>query len=279
MRRSLRRHACCGSVGAMLLLLAGPAHASTILFSNFGPGNTFQTSTATSWADGSAADSSNAVSLVNSSPSAFRLDDFRFADNWFAGTNMLLVGFWGGSTDLNTATLLESFTFTAAALQAPQIFTAISLLHPLIEPGGTYFITQSVPGAPATTWGWQWNNQGQTGFFAKFDGGAWFAEGVETPVFDVSGTLVTPASVPEPATLALVGCGLALVAYQRRRALRGRRVCRAIRAAAFFTSVQSSRQAVRRVFVAFVVSACSATRSEECCRESRLVACPAWPPP
>jgi hypothetical protein len=181
----------------------GNGGSATTLFSNFGPGDTYQGSTGTAWAVGDGGNGSNAVSFVNPSTTAVELREFRFAANWFSGINTLNVGFWGGSTDLNSATLLESFTFSANAFRVPQIFTAVSSVRPLLLPGQTYFITLSVPGAPTTIWGWQWNDQGQNGFLARFGTDPWFAETVVTPVFDVSGpeectTNVTRESQADP---------------------------------------------------------------------------------
>jgi hypothetical protein len=169
----------------------GNSGSATTLFSNFGPGDSYQSSTGTAWAMGNSDDASNAVSFVYSGAAPVELGQFRFAANWFSGTNILNVGFWGGSTDLNSATLLESFTFSANAFRVPQIFTAVSKVRPVLLPGKTYFITQSVPDAPNTVWGWQWNDQGQNGFLARFGTGFWFAETVVTPVFDISGPAAT----------------------------------------------------------------------------------------
>jgi hypothetical protein len=171
----------------------GNGGSATTLFSNFGPGDSYQSSTGTAWAMGNNEDASNAVSFVYSGATPVELGQFRFAANWFSGTNIVNVGFWGGSTDLNSATLLESFTFSANAFRVPQIFRAVSSVRPVLLPGNTYFITLSVPDAPGTVWGWQWNNQSQNGFLARFGTGSWFAESVVTPVFDVSGPL---AAIP-----------------------------------------------------------------------------------
>jgi hypothetical protein len=201
----------------LLGLLAIPARADFIA-GNFGPGSSYQTGTGNSWSVGDGTSSSVAVQFVNTTSTTYALTEFRFAANYFAGTNLLTVGFYGGSTDLNTATLLESFTFTAPDQFTDHIYTATSSLHPLITPGGTYFIAASVSGAPATNWGWQWNNQGQNdGWWARFGSAPWFAEtGAVAPVFDVSGT----ATVPEPATLTLAVIGGVLaggVGWVRRR--------------------------------------------------------------
>src|SRR5439155_26879021 len=145
-----------------------------------GPGGSFQTSTATAWATtGGASGFSNAAGFTISGTQTYRLAQFRFAANWFAGTNSVNVGFYVGS-DLNTATLLESFTFSANAQATAQLFTAVSTVRPFLIPGNTYFIALSV--GASTTWGWQWNDQGRNGgWIARSGIGAWFARTFTSP--------------------------------------------------------------------------------------------------
>src|SRR2546422_752350 len=129
---------------------------------------------------------SDAVAFAISGTQLYHLTQFRFAANWFAGTNSINVGLYVES-DLNTASLLESFTFSANAQATAQLFTAVSVKKPTLIPGNTYFIALSVD--PSTTWGWQWNDQGQTGgWFARSGTGAWIAESATTPAFEVSAT-------------------------------------------------------------------------------------------
>src|SRR5713101_6261193 len=119
------------------------ANRTSAVAGNLGPGGSFQTSTGTAWATGGPSNFSNAVGFTISGTQALRLTRFRFAAHWFAGTNSMNVGFYVGS-DLNTATLLESFTFSASAQFAAQLFTAVSTVRPLLLPGNTYFIALSV---------------------------------------------------------------------------------------------------------------------------------------
>ncbi|TMJ02757.1 MAG: carboxypeptidase regulatory-like domain-containing protein, partial [Bacillati bacterium ANGP1] len=196
----LRRFFALVAVAVIVGLSAPPARADVVLASDFGPGDTFQTSTGTAWAIGGSQSASAAVAFTIPPGQTYQLTQFRFAANWFAGANTLSVGFFVGS-DLNTATLVESFTFSASAFQTPQLFTAVSVVRPLLLPGNTYFIALSVPGAPATQWGWQWNIVGAAGYFARFGSGAWFAEtAATTPAFDVSGVPVTGSAVGQVTT-------------------------------------------------------------------------------
>jgi hypothetical protein len=114
-----------------------PVKADTIA-GNFGePGDTYQTSTGTAWEIGGPINESRQCLSLSPWASRTSLLSSALADNWFAGTNSLPVGIYSGS-DPTTATLFESFTLVASALQTAQIFTETSVLHPLLVGGQTY---------------------------------------------------------------------------------------------------------------------------------------------
>lgn len=207
--------------GVLILIPFHFLNATTIA-SNLGPGNSFQTGTVNSWATGDGGNSSNAVSFTIPSGQEYLLSQVLVADNWFAGSDPLGVGIYSGSNP-NSATLLESFSIpTSATTQfASTLFTLNSVLHPLLTPG-SYLIEETIPACGVAssctdTWGWQWNDQLQTGFFAKFDAGSWFTESgttETTPAFAVLGT-----AVPEPAATTFLGlAALAALVWLRRRA-------------------------------------------------------------
>jgi hypothetical protein len=203
-----------------LMASAGKAGATTLLAGNLGPGNSYQTGTGNSWADGGPDNTSNAVSFTTTSGQDFTLDSIQFADNWFVGIDTLHIGFLQGS-DLNSAMLLESFTVSAPTMFNSYLYTVNSVSNPLILAGNTYFITQFVTDpSGATTWGWQVNDQGQTGYFAQIGTAGWFAETGDTPAFAVYGSPVAPPPVPEPSSIVLFGTGLASAAVQLRRRLK-----------------------------------------------------------
>jgi len=207
------RHFCW--IGASLVAVAmsaGSARADLIA-GNFGPGDSFKGNSWTVGVDGS--NYALAMPFTNSTGKAYVLDQFRFAANHFSGANQLLVDFYGGSSDLNGASVLESFTFTSPDAFA-HVFTATSLVHPLILPGETYFIVLSEPPTPEARWGWQWNNQGHNGgYLVRIDSGSWSTDILDTPVFDVSGSVPAVAGVPEPSSLLLATLGLLSVITAR----------------------------------------------------------------
>jgi hypothetical protein len=195
-------------------------YADTIS-SNLGAG--FQTGTVNSWANGDGSNSANAVVFVVPSGQNYLLTQILVADNWFAGSSPLTVSISAGS-DPNIATLLESFTIpTSGVIQfASELFTITPSLQPLLMGGQSYIIEESigdcgVASSCDTTWGWQWNNlmPPQTGFFARFDAGSWFAEtGIITPAYAVLGS-----PVPKPSSLLLFTGLLGVVVVMWKRSL------------------------------------------------------------
>jgi hypothetical protein len=188
--------------------------------SDLGPGNTFQTGTGNSWANGDGPNSANAVSFVVPTGQNYILHQILVADNWFTGTGSLNVDLYSGSNP-NTAMLLESFVIpTSSTTQfASVLFTLTSPIQQLLVGGNTYLIEESIGACGtaltcATTWGWQWNNlsPAQTGFYARLGSGSWFAETTTTPAY-----AVTAAPVPEPGSLTLLAIASGLLGFFRGR--------------------------------------------------------------
>ena len=189
----------CLVVSTLVLGSASGLQAGAIVVaSDLGAGNSFQTGTSNSWATGDGSNSANAVSFVVPSGN-YQLSQILVADNWYGGAGSLVVGIYSGSTP-NSASLLESFTIpTSATTQfASTLFTLTSVLQPVLLGGQSYLIEESIPtcgvaSSCSNTWGWQWNDQSQNGFFSDFAGGAWITQTSVTPAFAVSAT-----PVPEP---------------------------------------------------------------------------------
>jgi hypothetical protein len=176
-----------------LVAVCAPAQAQTTIASTLGSTNNFQTSTATSWgvgaSNGTLTDGAFAVSFDTGPQTIWRLNNIHIAATWYSGVNILYVGLWGDSNDLNSVTLLETIPVSASAPLSPRVLTASSALHPRIRPRSRYFITLST--APGSVWGWHWNDQGATGFYVRYSGVPWSQQTLTAPAFSISATPIT----------------------------------------------------------------------------------------
>jgi hypothetical protein len=90
-----------------------------------------------------------------------------------------------------------------------------SSLHPSLLAGTQYWITVSLAAATSSV-AWNWNNTSDPADEAlSLDGGTtWGSYGLTPGAFEVDGT---PATVPEPGTIFLLGSGLAGLAGFRKK--------------------------------------------------------------
>jgi hypothetical protein len=223
----------CRSLLVLLALAALPMSADTVLVTNFGPGDSYDTSSGDAWATGGSGESGNAVEFQNPFSSSYLLtsiqvaDGFSSADPDGAAFNDLNVGIWQSTTDnLNDATELQSWSVAAPSAGSPsQVYSLTSASPTIINPSDYYFITETLTpdGSNTAEWGWNVNNltPTETGYLSEFAGGRWFSETGDTPVFSVSGTVIPPSGVPEPRSYAaILGAGLlGLLVLRRRRTI------------------------------------------------------------
>jgi hypothetical protein len=216
----------------ILALAAMPLSASSLLLSNFGPPGmtTYQTGGSDAWLVGNGGTGEGVGGFQNTGAFAVSLAQIDVADTFFSGASSpaydnLTVTIWQNTTDsLTGATNLESWTVLASSMSLggpPQIITLNSTTTPTINTTDFYFITETVPVDPTpdstqAIWGWQWNNQGQTGYLTESSpSGPWAAGTVSpetTPAFEVF------VSAPEPrTTIALLALGLVGMLILRRR--------------------------------------------------------------
>ena len=220
------------SVTVLLLTLSGGARfaaADAIVFSNLGPGNSFDTSTGQllsyetflgetriEGVAGAFVPSSNvqlgSVSIAVQAPLDFTVDVTQDQDfSIFGGTD-------------GPGAVLESFDVPAQT--SPGVVTLTSVLNPTLIAGDTYWIYilpnadwDSTITAPITGT-WFSNNQSNTGMVSVNDEFcklpcAPFTQSEIMPAFEV--TSFTPSSsTPEPATSWLIFAGALVLAVLRR---------------------------------------------------------------
>ena len=126
------------------------------------------------------------------------------------------VSLWTDSGGL-PGSMMASWGVTAVLGFGSRCCTVVTINTgaPTLVEGQSYFL---VAIADDISWeGWIWNNQGVNGVLAQNTGGGWNSSGGEPlSAFDILGD---PASIPEPATMLLLGAGLLFV-LTRRRAVR-----------------------------------------------------------
>jgi hypothetical protein len=211
--REMRLRRIAWQIAGVLVLVAGaalPSSAQVVVAGNLGTGGTFQPGTGTAWATGPGAppcndepcDPANAVAFTVPGTTSYTMTQFKVAINWSAGSNSVTVGVYmypgpNSATAINSATLLQSFTLSSPADgtgQAGLLVTQAVTTPILLVPGNTYFLEMTNSNAGGD-FGWQWNDTGQTGYYAEFlpcgeTSPCWFAEPSPdaTPAFEVDGT-------------------------------------------------------------------------------------------
>ena len=201
----------------LVLFIASDARADTVVFSNFGPGMTFNTNT------GITIDGGNLFRVTIPAVAFTPSESVTFSSALVAighsdGPNILQVLLMTSGGGL-PANVIESFTLTdLPEFASGEIVVINSALRPVLTSGIQYWLV-AVPTDPDTLMAWNFSlNDFSTPSVFSIGNitGPWFPLSPlqARPVFQINGE-----PVPEPATLLMLGSGLAAVgaAVRKRR--------------------------------------------------------------
>jgi len=219
---SVRKFRLCAGVLAIIWITASTTSADpVVLYSNFGssPGYIqplWDPSSSVSSITGAwvSQQQHNQFYMTFETSQDARLTSLMLPVMWIRSLSTIQVFLRDG---LYPATI-EQFAVTAPAGTEDgtiSMFTLTSALQPTLAAHTTYFL-DVVPFSPLfSTTAWPWNNSGATGtIFEASPGGDPRRLTGTLGAFQVNGEL---SPTPEPATLGLIGTGLALIAHRRRR--------------------------------------------------------------
>jgi len=209
-----------------LLLTGLPLGASTMIVSNFGPGNTYNVNTSDYWVTASTPEVGDPIGFIDPSNMYYTLIQIQVGDNFVSGAttgggvyNAMNVGFWESSTNnLSSAVEIESWNLLTPAMQQGDLFTLTSDVNPVIKPNEYYFVTENVlpnptPPAADTLWAWQWNTVTPAEYESEVndDGGPGLP-----PIFAIT----ADPDDPEPQSVLLVAAGIGMLALMAKRRAR-----------------------------------------------------------
>jgi hypothetical protein len=209
-----------------LALWLGRAEAD-VIFSDLGPGNSFDTGNGWEVGQGSYLFGYIPASGFTSRGS-YNLSEIDIALANYSGTNAATVSLW---TDFGGAptTKLGSWNVSGQGQYGTnEPITAITGITGIaLDAGDRYFVeitSESGIDGTSTIDAWNWNNQGATGEFYQKEFGNVINQGSTYTLgaFAVLGSPVSVPPVPEPSTWAMMilgFCGLGFMAYRKKSAL------------------------------------------------------------
>lgn len=207
-------------ITAVLLAASLPAWSATI-YSNFGPGDSFDVP---AYIIGGGSGTQQEVALSFVPAFGATLDSIRVAvrnDPFFSSANNYTIYLASDSSGL-PGSAIE--TFSGLTFSYPSaILTLNSSANPLLSAGTMYWVVVTAPDLIASSGAWNFSDQGVMGLAARSVNSGWNAcVACASPVMDVNGTSVS--EIPEPSALTLTLAGLAgLLLFRFARVLLCRR--------------------------------------------------------
>jgi hypothetical protein len=206
--RALIRRILLAPVLGLVIGAPGRAEAASV-FSNLGPGDSYQGTV------GFAIASGNSVGAAFIPTNTFTFSEAELALSLVSGPNSVTVQLRNEVVVGHPGNILESFTITDqmppfGAFSSDHLVVANSVLHPTLNAGVEYWITV-LPGNPATSAQWYPSEILSSGLVAASSdlGTTWPVVVVlqTLPAFRIDGELV-----PEPASFVMAGTGDLMVA-------------------------------------------------------------------
>jgi len=196
----------CMILSLAFMASAAVAAADSIIFSNLGPGDTYDPGVEYAVSGPlSQAEEATAIGQPFVPIADFRFDSVEVALNWLLDTNAATVSL---RSDLGgqPGSVLESFQFANlphASSSNTDLALGDSLQHPVLHAGSQYWIVATADGDAFM--GWALNDTGQFGTTIRINDDGWTARpDLASAAFRVRGSQVETV-VPEPTSLLLLG--------------------------------------------------------------------------